>query len=151
MIPKYRVCKSRTRLDPEIALRNSILRHPNAVGSKNVATKRCSVAHKARYVFQLDVVRINHFRVHNLQKSRDVLIDPIVRNMWTAKMKKIIVFRFVFRFSLRLRLTKILRQESTARSYCKDLKLPILGSTGVRWITKESHTSQNERNCNFQV
>ena len=61
-------------------MRNSILRHPNAVRSKNVATKRCTVVHKARYVFLLDVVRVNHFRVHNLKKSRDILTDPIHRS-----------------------------------------------------------------------
>ena len=55
-------------------MRNYILRHPNAVRSKNVAAKRCTVVHKAHYVFLLDVVRINHFRVHNLQKSRDLFI-----------------------------------------------------------------------------
>ena len=59
-------------------MRNSILRHPNAVRSKNVATKRCTVVHKARYVFPLDDVRINYFRVHNLLKSRDILTDPIM-------------------------------------------------------------------------
>ena len=57
-------------------------RHPNAVRSKNIAAKRCTVAHKAHNVFLLDVVSINHFRVgyrnlHNLQKSRDTLTDPI--------------------------------------------------------------------------
>ena len=62
----------------QIAMRNSILRHPNAVRSKSVAAKRCTVVHKARYVFLLDVVRVTHFRVHNLQKSRDIFTDPIV-------------------------------------------------------------------------
>ena len=41
----HRVCKSRTRQDPEIAMRISILRHPNAVQSKNSAEKtlhRCT-------------------------------------------------------------------------------------------------------------
>ena len=53
-------------------MRNSILRHPSAVRSKNVAAKRCTVVHKARYVFLLDVVVDNH-----LKKSRDILTDPI--------------------------------------------------------------------------
>ena len=53
----YRVCKSRTRQDLEIAVRNSTLHHPNAVQSKNVASKRCIVVHKARYVFLLNVIR----------------------------------------------------------------------------------------------
>ena len=42
-------------------MRNFILRHPNAVRSKNVVAKRCTVVHKERYVFLLDVVRTNHF------------------------------------------------------------------------------------------
>ena len=29
-------------------------------------------------LFRLDVVRINHFRVHDLQQSRDILTDPIL-------------------------------------------------------------------------
>ena len=58
-------------------MRNSKLRHPNAVRSKNVAAKRCTVVHRAGYVFLLDVVRVNHFRVHNLQKSRAILTEPI--------------------------------------------------------------------------
>ena len=45
---------------------------------RQIMLHRCSdVVHKARYVFLLDVVRINHFRVHNLQKSRDIFTDPI--------------------------------------------------------------------------
>ena len=50
---------------------SSILRHPKAVRSKNVAAKRCNVVHKSCYV------RINDFRGHNLRKSRDILTDPI--------------------------------------------------------------------------
>ena len=72
----YRVCKLRTRLDPEIAMLNSIVCHPNAVPSNNIAAKHCTVVHKARYVLLLGVARFNHFRVHNLQKSRDILTDP---------------------------------------------------------------------------
>ena len=69
-------------LDRDRELRNSILGHPNAEQSKNVAAKSCNVVHKARYVFLSDVVRVNHFRVHNLQKSRDILTDPMVfRNL----------------------------------------------------------------------
>ena len=60
-------------------MRKSILRQPNAVRSKNVAAKRCTIVHKARYVFLLDVVRVNHFQVHNLKKSRDILTDPMKR------------------------------------------------------------------------
>ena len=48
--------------------------YPNAVQSKNAAAKRCTVVHKAHYVILLDVVLINHFRVHNLQKSLDILL-----------------------------------------------------------------------------
>ena len=58
-------------------MRNSILCHRNVVRSKNVAAKRCTVVHKARYIVLLDVVRINDFWIHNLQKSRDILTDPI--------------------------------------------------------------------------
>ena len=57
----------------EIAISNSILRHPNVVQSKNVAAKRCTVVHKAC----LDVIRRNHFRIHNLQNSSDILTDPV--------------------------------------------------------------------------
>ena len=58
-------------------MRNSILRNPNAVRSKNVALKRCTVVHKAHYVSLLYVIRVNHFRVHNLEESRDILTNPI--------------------------------------------------------------------------
>ena len=58
-------------------MHNSVSCHLNAVRSKNIAEKRCTVVHKAHYVFLLDVVRTNHFRVHNIQKSHDILTDPI--------------------------------------------------------------------------
>ena len=45
--------------------------------SKNVAAKCCTVVHKTRYVFHLDVVRLNHLLVQNLPKSRDILTNPI--------------------------------------------------------------------------
>ena len=68
-------------------MRNSILRNPNVVRSKNVAAKHCTVVHKARYVFPLDVVRVNDFRVRNLQKSRDTLTDPILSCRTAAMIK----------------------------------------------------------------
>ena len=43
----------------------------NAVRSKNVAAKRCATLYTKHVTFLLlDVVHTNHFRLHNLQKSR---------------------------------------------------------------------------------
>ena len=65
-------------------MRNSILHHPYVVQSKNVAAQYCAIVQKARYIILLDVVRINHFWVHNLQKSRDILTDPIINHSVTV-------------------------------------------------------------------
>ena len=67
-----------TRYYPEIAICHPMLLHTNAERSKNGAPKRCIFASNSSYVLSfIYVVRVYHFRVHNLQKSRDTLADPI--------------------------------------------------------------------------
>ena len=51
-----------------------MLRHTNPI--KNVEARSCTSVKIKVTCFLLEV-SVNHFRVHNLQKSHDTLTDPI--------------------------------------------------------------------------
>ena len=73
-----RVCKSHYEIGPGNCCTQFHVASHSAIKERCGKTSYICKQFKLHAFFLLDVLPVNHFRVHNLQKPRDILTDSIV-------------------------------------------------------------------------